>query len=64
MLEDSCHGDHLPDTPHGHWECSVEDGGKVCDLVCSSNYENSGGAAVICAEDGWSPPPTSLSCKG
>jgi len=35
----------------------------VCELVCSFNYENSGGAAVTCVEDGWSPSPTSLSCQ-
>ena len=64
LVEDSCDGDQLPDRPHGQWECQVEGGEKVCELVCTPTYENSGGTAVTCAEEGWAPPPTSLSCEG
>merc|ERR1712179_256972 len=63
IYKDSCHGDHLPDRPHGQWECQVDGGEKVCELVCTPTYENSGGTAVTCEEEGWAPPPNSLSCK-
>ena len=62
--EDSCHGVHLPEQPHGQWKCKVDSEGKMCHLVCTPDYVNDGGSGVSCAEEGWTPPPESLSCQG
>jgi len=45
------------------WDCQVDSQGKTCSLVCSSTYENAGGDSVSCGEEGWAPPPESLSCE-